>query len=73
MTNDAVAESLSTDVFVIGGGPAGTWAAIKAAQAGCDVVLGGQRSYRFQWFHRICWNRHLVCRRCAGSAGGGDG
>jgi succinate dehydrogenase/fumarate reductase flavoprotein subunit len=32
-------ETLSTDVLVIGGGPAGTWAAIKAAQAGVDVVL----------------------------------
>jgi succinate dehydrogenase/fumarate reductase flavoprotein subunit len=30
---------LTTDVLVIGGGPAGTWAAIKAAQAGADVVL----------------------------------
>jgi succinate dehydrogenase/fumarate reductase flavoprotein subunit len=38
MTDDAV-HSLSTDVLVIGGGPAGTWAAIKAAQAGVDVVL----------------------------------
>ncbi|WP_101946934.1 FAD-dependent oxidoreductase [Mycobacterium sp. 3519A] len=33
------AASLSTDVLVIGGGPAGTWAAIKAAQAGVDVIL----------------------------------
>src|ERR1700754_1098499 len=39
MTNEAVGERLSTDVLVIGGGPAGTWAAIKAAQAGVDVVL----------------------------------
>lgn len=31
--------TLSTGVLVIGGGPAGTWAAIKAAQAGADVVL----------------------------------
>lgn len=38
MTDDAV-HTLSTDVLVIGGGPAGTWAAIKAAQAGVDVVL----------------------------------
>jgi succinate dehydrogenase/fumarate reductase flavoprotein subunit len=30
---------LSADVLVVGGGPAGTWAAIKAAQAGADVVL----------------------------------
>ncbi|MEH3136803.1 MAG: FAD-binding protein [Mycolicibacterium neoaurum] len=28
-----------TDVLVIGGGPAGTWAAIRAAEAGADVVL----------------------------------
>jgi succinate dehydrogenase/fumarate reductase flavoprotein subunit len=39
MTNDKVAQGLSADVLVIGGGPAGTWAAIKAAQAGADVVL----------------------------------
>ena len=39
MTNDEPAETLFTDVLVIGGGPAGTWAAIKAAQAGVDVVL----------------------------------
>ncbi|MEU6251310.1 FAD-binding protein [Streptomyces sp. NPDC047043] len=32
-------QTLSTDVLVIGGGPAGTWAAIKAAQAGAEVVL----------------------------------
>jgi len=30
---------LSADVLVVGGGPAGTWAAIKAAQVGADVVL----------------------------------
>ncbi|UDY23049.1 FAD-dependent oxidoreductase [Nocardioides sp. Kera G14] len=30
---------LTSDVLVIGGGPAGTWAAIKAAQAGASVVL----------------------------------
>ncbi|MET0897639.1 MAG: FAD-binding protein [Mycobacterium sp.] len=33
------AEAVSTDVLVIGGGPAGTWAAIRAAEAGADVVL----------------------------------
>lgn len=30
---------VSADVLVIGGGPAGTWAAIKAAEAGAQVVL----------------------------------
>lgn len=30
---------LTADVLVIGGGPAGTWAALRAAQAGADVVL----------------------------------
>jgi succinate dehydrogenase/fumarate reductase flavoprotein subunit len=39
VTDDQSAQTLSTDVLVIGGGPAGTWAAIKAAQAGVDVVL----------------------------------
>jgi succinate dehydrogenase/fumarate reductase flavoprotein subunit len=39
MTKTAFDQTLSADVLVIGGGPAGTWAAIKAAQAGADVVL----------------------------------
>ncbi|MDT5244267.1 MAG: hypothetical protein QOD36_1643 [Mycobacterium sp.] len=39
MTKNVVVETLTTDVLVIGGGPAGTWAAIKAAEAGVDVVL----------------------------------
>ena len=39
MTNTEAIETLRTDVLVIGGGPAGTWAAIKTAQAGVDVVL----------------------------------
>ena len=30
---------LTADVLVVGGGPAATWAAFKAAQAGADVVL----------------------------------
>ena len=28
-----------TDVLVLGGGPAGTWAAISAAQRGASVIL----------------------------------
>ncbi|MGE0214602.1 FAD-dependent oxidoreductase [Mycolicibacterium sp.] len=39
MTENNAVETLSTDVLVVGGGPAGTWAAIKAAQAGARVVL----------------------------------
>nr|WBO81480.1 FAD-binding protein [Streptomyces sp. SBE_14.2] len=39
MTSTAPEPTLSTDVLVIGGGPAGTWAAIKAAESGADVVL----------------------------------
>jgi succinate dehydrogenase/fumarate reductase flavoprotein subunit len=39
MVKDIAVEVLSTDVLVIGGGPAGTWAAIKAAEAGVNVVL----------------------------------
>ena len=31
--------SLVADVLVIGGGPAGAWAAIAARAAGCDVIL----------------------------------
>lgn len=30
---------LTTDVLVVGGGPAAAWAALKAAQDGADVVL----------------------------------
>ncbi|MGV9254409.1 FAD-dependent oxidoreductase [Streptomyces sp. NPDC003697] len=30
---------LTTDVLVVGGGPAATWAALKAAQDGADVAL----------------------------------
>ena len=33
---------LSTDVLVIGGGPAATWAALSAREAGADVVLVGE-------------------------------
>ncbi|MBO0848535.1 MAG: FAD-binding protein [Pseudonocardia sp.] len=36
---------LTTDVLVIGGGPAATWAALKSAQAGADVVLA-DKGYR---------------------------
>jgi succinate dehydrogenase/fumarate reductase flavoprotein subunit len=39
MAGSIAVEALSTNVLVIGGGPAGTWAAIKAAEAGVDVVL----------------------------------
>src|SRR4051812_18948157 len=30
---------LAADVLVVGGGPAGAWAALKAAQSGADVLL----------------------------------
>src|SRR5690242_19319729 len=39
MPGEGIPVTISTDVLVIGGGPAGTWAAIKAAQTGVDVVL----------------------------------
>src|SRR3954447_24333452 len=39
MSNTNSQQTLSTDVLVIGGGPAGTWAAIKAAEAGVAVIL----------------------------------
>ncbi|MDT0483929.1 FAD-dependent oxidoreductase [Streptomyces doebereineriae] len=39
MTSPDSEHTLTTDVLVVGGGPAGTWAAIKAAQAGAEVVL----------------------------------
>lgn len=37
--NETETWSYQADVLVIGGGPAGTWAAITAAQAGAKVVL----------------------------------
>lgn len=39
LTTSREAETLAADVLVIGGGPAGTWAAIKAAEAGADVIV----------------------------------
>ncbi|MGW2560908.1 FAD-dependent oxidoreductase [Streptomyces sp. NPDC001514] len=30
---------LTTDVLIVGGGPAATWAALRTARAGADVVL----------------------------------
>ncbi|WP_407990265.1 FAD-dependent oxidoreductase [Kitasatospora sp. CMC57] len=35
-------QELSTDVLVVGGGPAATWAALDAARAGADVVLADE-------------------------------
>ena len=32
-------EEMATDVLVIGGGPAATWAAVAAATAGASVIL----------------------------------
>jgi len=37
--NAAGASDLSADVLVVGGGPAGCWAAIAASEAGANVVL----------------------------------
>lgn len=37
--SEHAAAVLLADVLVVGGGPAGTWAAIKAAQAGAEVTL----------------------------------
>ncbi|MEH1928946.1 MULTISPECIES: FAD-dependent oxidoreductase [unclassified Nostoc] len=31
---------ITTDVLVLGGGPAGSWAALSAAKQGARVVLG---------------------------------
>ncbi|MGV0812082.1 FAD-binding protein [Mycolicibacterium boenickei] len=39
MTNPADPDALSTDVLVIGGGPAATWAAVSAAESGARVIL----------------------------------
>jgi succinate dehydrogenase/fumarate reductase flavoprotein subunit len=39
VTTSQDVETMAADVLVIGGGPAGTWAAIKAAEAGVDVIL----------------------------------
>ncbi|WP_454727128.1 MULTISPECIES: FAD-dependent oxidoreductase [Cupriavidus] len=38
-TDPVDTDSLDTDVLVIGGGPAGTWAAVAAAERGARVVL----------------------------------
>ena len=39
MTSSRDSDSLQADVLVIGGGPAGTWAAWQAARDGATVVL----------------------------------
>jgi succinate dehydrogenase/fumarate reductase flavoprotein subunit len=44
--------TLEADVLVIGGGPAGTWAAWTAASRGARVVLGGHLADR-AWMDRV--------------------
>ena len=39
MTAPADPDALVTDVLVIGGGPAATWAAISATESGARVIL----------------------------------
>ena len=39
MTAPADVDEQATDVLVIGGGPAATWAAITAAERGSQVIL----------------------------------
>lgn len=39
LTTESYDINLKTDVLVLGGGPAGAWAAIKAAQSGAAVIL----------------------------------
>ncbi|HEX3615639.1 MAG TPA: FAD-binding protein [Solirubrobacteraceae bacterium] len=39
LIHDSEGVSVGTDVLVIGGGPAGCWAAVAAAEAGASVVL----------------------------------
>ncbi len=39
MTGEPEGFVLATDVLVLGGGPAGAWAAIAAAQRGASVIL----------------------------------
>ncbi|BEL08426.1 FAD-binding protein [Actinoplanes sichuanensis] len=38
-SHDLVPLDLTADVVVVGGGPAGTWAALTAAESGADVLL----------------------------------
>ena len=72
MTNSIEVEALSTDVLVVGGGPAGTWAAIKAAEAGVDVILA-DKGYTGASGATASVGTGLVCRRRTGVAGGRDG
>ncbi|MDC2951024.1 FAD-dependent oxidoreductase [Streptomyces heilongjiangensis] len=46
-----------TDVLVVGGGPAATRAALKAARDGTDVVLADKPPLRHQRRHRL--PRHI--------------
>ena len=54
---------LFTDVLVLGGGPAATWAALKAAQAGADVVLADKGYCGTSGADRRRRHRRLVRRR----------
>jgi succinate dehydrogenase/fumarate reductase flavoprotein subunit len=51
---------LDTDVLVIGGGLAGTWAAVAAARAGASAVLvdkgfRGTSGLTLAWLRRRSW------------------
>jgi dihydrolipoamide dehydrogenase len=50
---------LETNVAILGGGPAGYVAAIRAAQLGAEVVLIEERE-----LGGVCLNRGCMLRRC---------
>ena len=65
MTNEAADERLSTDVLVVGGGPAGTWAAIKAAEGGLDVILADKGYTGASGATASVETGVWICRRCS--------
>ncbi|WP_302621110.1 FAD-dependent oxidoreductase [Paenibacillus sp. JMULE4] len=65
---------LDTDVLVIGGGPAGTWAALTAAERGADVVLVDKGVLRHKRRNGSFGNKRIICQsRTQASRAGENG